>query len=107
LGKFPAIGRWFSLGSGLKTTEVAQIFWATFFHCSSYALILPKMGWATFWATFSANTSGQPDHFGLVGIISTVEIVMKEASSLATQGQRQCPVHRKKWHRQTSGLISM
>jgi hypothetical protein len=33
-----------------KITEVANIFWLLF---PRYALSLTKMGWATFWATFS------------------------------------------------------
>jgi hypothetical protein len=43
----------FTLGSGLKITEVVHIF-AYFFHSTSYVLIFTKnIVWATFGATFS------------------------------------------------------
>jgi hypothetical protein len=53
LGEFSAIGRLFSLGSFMKITEVAKILRSAFFHDTSYALILTKMGWVAFWAIFS------------------------------------------------------
>jgi hypothetical protein len=53
LGNFSLLGRSFSFGSRLKITKVAHNFWLIFFRCKSNALILPKMVWATFWATFS------------------------------------------------------
>jgi hypothetical protein len=36
------IGRFFTLGSFILNKEVAQLFWATFYYVSSYALILTK-----------------------------------------------------------------
>jgi hypothetical protein len=39
----------------LENTDVAHIFVATFLYGLGYASILTKMGWATFWASFSQN----------------------------------------------------
>jgi hypothetical protein len=52
LGESSPIGRLFTLGSFSKITEVAHIF-CYFFQSTNHALILTKMGWATFWAIFS------------------------------------------------------
>jgi hypothetical protein len=41
------------LGTFIKITGVAQKFWLLFFLSLDYALILTKMGWATFWAILS------------------------------------------------------
>jgi hypothetical protein len=53
LGEFSPNGRLFTLGSGLKITEVARISGLLFFHGTSYVSISTKKCWATFWATFS------------------------------------------------------
>jgi hypothetical protein len=50
LGEISPIGRFLTLGSFLKVTEVAKIFWVTFSHGKGFGLILTKMGLATFWA---------------------------------------------------------
>jgi hypothetical protein len=41
------------IGLRFENDRPSANFWATFFHGSSYALILTKLGWATFWATLS------------------------------------------------------
>jgi hypothetical protein len=54
LGEISPIGQSITLGLCLKITEVGKNFWLhTFFLGESTALILTKMGWATFWAIFS------------------------------------------------------
>jgi hypothetical protein len=51
-----------TLGSFLKITEVAQIFELPFYtDIPMYCCIsFDEVGWATFWAIFSANSSGHP-----------------------------------------------
>jgi hypothetical protein len=44
---------WATLARFLKITEVAQMFVAAFYRGKSYALIVTKKGWASFWAIFS------------------------------------------------------
>jgi hypothetical protein len=45
----------------LKIIEVARAtFLVYFFRGKSYVLILTKIGWATFWATFKKKSLGHP-----------------------------------------------
>jgi hypothetical protein len=46
----------------LKIPEAAQIFVSAFFTAKvTHVLFCRKMGWATFWAFFSTNSSGHTD----------------------------------------------
>jgi hypothetical protein len=53
-------------------TEVAHILGAAFFHEISYALILAKEGWATFWAIFFQS------HLVNLTIFFTCQLVLGE-----------------------------
>jgi hypothetical protein len=53
LGEFLPIGWLFTLGGFLKITEVAQMHVLVVPNLSVTYLFWQKMGWATFWATFS------------------------------------------------------
>jgi hypothetical protein len=53
----PIFAQWVIVyfGHQLENYRSSAHFWATFFHGTSYTyvLILTKIGWASFWATFS------------------------------------------------------
>jgi hypothetical protein len=42
----------FTLGSFFVNYRSRKNSWATFFCCLGFALTLPKLGWAKFWAIF-------------------------------------------------------
>jgi hypothetical protein len=47
----------------LENCRSSTHFWTTLFHGKRYTLIWTKMGWATFWAIFFANSSGHPGRY--------------------------------------------
>jgi hypothetical protein len=51
--KIGQISDYWSFWAVFLITEEAPICWASFFHGTSYVLILAKKIWATSWATFS------------------------------------------------------
>jgi hypothetical protein len=53
LGEFSPNGLLFTLGSYLKITEVAHIFWLLYSMVKFKRKVGPKIVWATFWAIFS------------------------------------------------------
>jgi hypothetical protein len=53
VGQFSPFGRLFTFGSFSKIAEVARVLELLFSPGKSSALVLAKMGWATFWAIFS------------------------------------------------------
>jgi hypothetical protein len=60
LSEFSPHGRLFTFGSVLKITEVGQIFWATYFHATSYVLIMTKIWLGDILGDFFTNSSGHP-----------------------------------------------
>jgi hypothetical protein len=52
LGDFSPIGQMFTMGSFFNYKSSPKIFVAFFPHRKSNGLILPKTGWAAYWATF-------------------------------------------------------
>jgi hypothetical protein len=60
LCEFTPIGCFFTLGFFLKIAQVFFLFWAQFFHGTSFVLIFDKNGWATYWAIISLHDSGHP-----------------------------------------------
>jgi hypothetical protein len=59
--------------------------WSTFFHGKSNAIILTKMGWATFWAIVFTNSSG---HTGQHSKVWTNSRFCGEGASLAFKSKR-------------------
>jgi hypothetical protein len=47
---FLPFGSLFTLGSLMQISAIAQFFRLLFYHRKSYAKMLTKMRWATFWA---------------------------------------------------------
>jgi hypothetical protein len=78
LVEFSPIGRLFTLGSGLKITEVEHIFeLPTFFHGASYAFILSKNGLGSILGDFFTNSSGHPG--ADIHCLSTIQFLSRFA----------------------------
>jgi hypothetical protein len=55
LGEFSPIGSLFTLGSFMKITEIAQLFWLLFLSVKITYYLQQTIGWATLWAIFTRS----------------------------------------------------
>jgi hypothetical protein len=63
LGEFSPIGRLFTFGQWFENNISGANLWDTFFHGTSYLMILTKNGWAMYiLGVFFINASGHPDY---------------------------------------------